>query len=168
MQHRLSGTDSLANLDHQTHSHLSNHLWNLTSSSYPIDSVCVCVCVCVCAVPSVWHSLPCKVRSSNTLTSFKSSLKSHLFKLPCWLCVCVCVCVCVCCFHHVLNNSHLSTSVNTVTDPLTFWTLTINFSNGNMDIIVILSPGASISKNLICLHRLSTGLRQSFLPIHSQ
>ena len=23
-------------------SHLSNHLWNLTSSSYPIDCVCVC------------------------------------------------------------------------------------------------------------------------------
>ena len=32
---------SVANLDHQTHSHLSNHHWNLTSSSYPIDCVCV-------------------------------------------------------------------------------------------------------------------------------
>ena len=47
MVHRLSGTVSLAKLDHQAHSHLLNHLWNLTASSYPIDSVCVCVCVCV-------------------------------------------------------------------------------------------------------------------------
>ena len=33
-----------------------------------------------------------------SLWSLKSSLKSHLFKLSCWLCVCVymCVCVCVC------------------------------------------------------------------------
>ena len=42
------------------------------------------------------YSLPFKVRSSNTLTSFKPSLKSHLFKLSSWLCVCVCVCVYVC------------------------------------------------------------------------
>ena len=52
MLHHLSGTVSLAKLDHQTHSHLLNHLWNLTSSSYPIDSPCiyvwVCVCVCAC------------------------------------------------------------------------------------------------------------------------
>ena len=27
------------------HTHLSNHLWNITSSSYPTDSACVCVCV---------------------------------------------------------------------------------------------------------------------------
>ena len=33
------------------------------------------------AAPSVWNSLPCKVRSSNTPTAFKSPLKSHLFKL---------------------------------------------------------------------------------------
>ena len=31
MLHCLSGTVSLAKLDHQTHSHLSNHFWNLTS-----------------------------------------------------------------------------------------------------------------------------------------
>ena len=37
----------------------------------------------------------CRVRSSNTLTSFKSSLKSHLLKLSCWFCVCLCVCACV-------------------------------------------------------------------------
>ena len=42
MLHRLSGTVSLA--DHQTLSRLSCHLWNLTFSRYPIDSVCVCVC----------------------------------------------------------------------------------------------------------------------------
>ena len=29
-------------------------------------------------------TLPCKVRSSNTLTSFKSSMKSHLRKLSYW------------------------------------------------------------------------------------
>ena len=40
------------------------------------------------AVPSVWNSFPCKVRSSNTFTSFKSSLKSPLLiKLSNWLCV---------------------------------------------------------------------------------
>ena len=61
--HHLSGTVSLSKLDHLTHSHLSNHLWNFTSSSYPTDTksvcvsvcvyvcvyVCACVCVCVCA-----------------------------------------------------------------------------------------------------------------------
>ena len=44
------------------------------------------------AAPSAWNSLPCWVRSSNTLTPFKSSLKYHLFRLYYWLCVCVCVC----------------------------------------------------------------------------
>ena len=51
----LSGTVCLAKLGHQTHSHLWNHLLNLTSSSYPTDSVtsvcvraCVCACVCAC------------------------------------------------------------------------------------------------------------------------
>ena len=45
----LSGTVCLAKLGHQTHSHLLNHLWNLTFSSYPIDChICVCVCVCMC------------------------------------------------------------------------------------------------------------------------
>ena len=34
-------------LRYQTHSHLLNHLRNLTSSNHPTDSVCVCVCVCV-------------------------------------------------------------------------------------------------------------------------
>ena len=32
----------------------------------------------------------------QTLTSFKSSLKSHLFKLSYWLCVCIYMCVWVC------------------------------------------------------------------------
>ena len=31
-----------------SHSHLLNHLWNLTSSSYPINSFCVCVLVKIC------------------------------------------------------------------------------------------------------------------------
>ena len=33
----------VAKFEHQTHSHLSKHLWNLTSSSCPIDCVCVCI-----------------------------------------------------------------------------------------------------------------------------
>ena len=37
------GTGFLAMLGHQTQSHLSNHLWNLTSSSYSTDCCCVCV-----------------------------------------------------------------------------------------------------------------------------
>ena len=46
----------LAKLSHQTHLLFSNHLENLTSSSYHIERAracvhaCVCVCVCVCAV----------------------------------------------------------------------------------------------------------------------
>ena len=45
----LSGTVSLAKLDHQAHSCLLKHLGNLTSSS-SLVCVCVrlCVCVCVC------------------------------------------------------------------------------------------------------------------------
>ena len=43
--HRLSGTVSLVKLDHQTHSHLSKYLWNLTSLRCPIDSVCLSVCL---------------------------------------------------------------------------------------------------------------------------
>ena len=42
--HCLSGTASLAKLNHQTHSCLSKHLWNLCSSGYPVDSVYVCMC----------------------------------------------------------------------------------------------------------------------------
>ena len=40
------------------HQHLLSHLWNLTSSSYPIDSVCVRVCACVCACVRV-HVCAC-------------------------------------------------------------------------------------------------------------
>ena len=52
------------------------HLWGEISFSY--------------AASSVWNSRSCKVRSSNTFTSFKSSFKFHLFRLFYWLCVCVC------------------------------------------------------------------------------
>ena len=45
MLHRLSGTVSLSKLDHQIHSH---HFKNLTSSSYPIDCMCMCARVCAC------------------------------------------------------------------------------------------------------------------------
>ena len=48
------------------------------------------------AASSVWNSLPGKVKSSNTLISFKSSFKSHLFKLSYLLCVRACVRACVC------------------------------------------------------------------------
>ena len=44
MLHFLFGTDSLAKLGHQTHSHLSNHLSDLTSSSHPVFW-CLCVCL---------------------------------------------------------------------------------------------------------------------------
>ena len=55
MLHCLSGTASLLKLDRQTHSHLSDHLWNLTPSSFSTDCACVCVCVheCVCACVQV-------------------------------------------------------------------------------------------------------------------
>ena len=59
------GTVSFLKLDCQTHSRLSNHHWNLTSSSYPIDSVCVCVCVCVRARERVRESA--RVCASGTL-----------------------------------------------------------------------------------------------------
>ena len=66
MLFRLSGTVSLAKIDYQTHSSLLNHLWNVTSSCYPIDCACMCACVraCMCACVGA--------------------------------CVRVCVCVCVC------------------------------------------------------------------------
>ena len=46
----------------------------------------------------------CQVRSSNTHASFKSSLKSHLFKISSWTGVCMCVRACLCldvCFNCV-------------------------------------------------------------------
>ena len=52
----LSGTVFLAKKGFETHLHLSNHLWSLTSSSCLVSSVyvcvlsCSCVCVCVCMV----------------------------------------------------------------------------------------------------------------------
>ena len=38
-----------------------------------------------CAAPVVWGTLPCKVRSSNTVSSFESSLEARLFWWSCWL-----------------------------------------------------------------------------------
>ena len=67
MLHCLSVTVSLAKLGRRANSHLLNHLWNQTSSSYPIDCVCVHVCVCACVCVCV-----------------------------CIKCLCACVCVCVC------------------------------------------------------------------------
>ena len=48
VMHQLSGTLSLAKLYHQTHSQLSHPLWNLTSSNYSIDCMCVLVYMYVC------------------------------------------------------------------------------------------------------------------------
>ena len=118
--HHLSEV-SIAKLDHQTHSHFSNHLSNLSSSGYPFDSVvhvCLCVYVFLCvSIAELDH---------QTHTSFKSSFKSQLFNFKLsfrlhvclcvyvFLCVCmyymcvflymhlyVCVCACVCVFLHV-------------------------------------------------------------------
>ena len=46
MPNSLSGTLFLAKLGHWMHSHLTDHLWNMTcsGSGYPADCVCVCVC----------------------------------------------------------------------------------------------------------------------------
>ena len=46
-----------------------------------------CVCVCVCAAPAVWNTLPYEMRSFNTISSFKLSLKTYLFQQSYWLCV---------------------------------------------------------------------------------
>ena len=35
-----------------------------------------------CAAPSVWNSLPLQVRTSPTLATFKSALKTYLFRHP--------------------------------------------------------------------------------------
>ena len=69
----LSGPVSLAKLGHQTCSHLSNHLSNLTSSNYPADCPCMCMYVC--------RRMHACVRVGG--------------------CTCMCVCVCVCVWMHV-------------------------------------------------------------------
>ena len=38
--------------------------------------------------PTVWNTLPYEIRSPNTISSFKSSLKTYLFQQSYWLCVC--------------------------------------------------------------------------------
>ena len=60
MLHCLSGTVSLAKLDHQTHSHLSN----LASWSYPIDCMC----------QNVW----CSQLSMAAPSTFFNRLKTNL------------------------------------------------------------------------------------------
>ena len=57
------------------------HLLGQRSFSHPALSVC--------------NSLPCKSRSSKTLPSFKSSLKSQLFKLCYSVTMSVCMCMCI-------------------------------------------------------------------------
>ena len=49
------------------------------------------------AKPSIWNTLPCGSRSSNALSSFKSSLEARTpLQTAQLVCVCVCVYVCVC------------------------------------------------------------------------
>ena len=48
---------------------------------------------CSYAALSVLNSLPCKIRSSNTLISFKSSLKSYIHLQAILSAIAVCVCV---------------------------------------------------------------------------
>ena len=86
-----------------------HHSQTPVSAKHSILFVCVCVRACMClsvlcihvcvsgyqrsfsyAALFVWNRLPCKVRSSNTLTSFKSSFRPNLFKPSCFL-VFVCV-----------------------------------------------------------------------------
>ena len=52
---------------------------------------------CSYAALSVLNSLPCKIRSSNTLTSFKSSLKSYIHLQAILSAIAVCVCGGGCC-----------------------------------------------------------------------
>ena len=56
------------------------------------------LCCTIC-----WEQSPLQSRSSSTLTSFKSSLKSHLLKLSGWLCVRVCVCPRTCSYELVFT-----------------------------------------------------------------
>ena len=46
--HRLSGAVSYSKFDQETNSCLSNHLWNLASSSRPTDCACTCACAPAC------------------------------------------------------------------------------------------------------------------------
>ena len=39
------------------------------------------------AAPAVWNTHPYEIRSSNTISSFKSSLKTYLFQQSYWLCM---------------------------------------------------------------------------------
>ena len=77
-----------------------------------LSSICVCMHLLgqtsfSCAAPSIWNSLPFKVRLSSTPASFKSSFKSHLFKQSYWLCVCVCVCVLCFVMGYVLQSAEI-------------------------------------------------------------
>ena len=104
----LSGTASPANLD-QTHSPLLNYLWNLTSSSCPIDSVGarVCVCVCVCACACVRVRVCACVRVCVCVCACARACVRVCACVCACVCMRVCACVCVCilvevCFDCVL------------------------------------------------------------------
>ena len=76
----LSGPVSLAKLGHQTCSHLSNHLWNLTSSNYPVDCPSMCMYVC--------RRMHACVRVGGCTC----------------MCVCMDACACVCVYVHVCGT----------------------------------------------------------------
>ena len=65
-------------------SHLSNHLWNFTSLSYPIDSACVCVhaCAYACISPS------CELLNCNQMLCFWLWVWLRLFCF--WFVTCEC------------------------------------------------------------------------------
>ena len=62
-------------------------------AGYITGTTCWVVKVGFCLRPSqgIWryHTLPYEIRSSNTISSFKTSLKTCLFQQSYWLCVCM-------------------------------------------------------------------------------
>ena len=72
---------------HQTHKSSVNSslMWSRTLSSTAVQWVRSFSY----AVPAIWNTLPYEIRSSNTMSSFKSSPKTDLFQQSYWLCVCV-------------------------------------------------------------------------------
>ena len=62
-------------------------------AGYITGTTCWVVEVGFCLRPSqgIWryHTLPYEIRSSNTISSFKTSLKTCLFQQSYWLCVCM-------------------------------------------------------------------------------
>ena len=71
---------------HQTHKSSVNSslMWSRTLSSTAVQWVRSFSY----AVPAIWNTLPYEIRSSNTMSSFKSSPKTDLFQQSYWLWLC--------------------------------------------------------------------------------